>query len=60
MDFLGIDTARVTFSWVSAAEGAKWARLVDDFTDAVRALGPCTEFRELAQAGVDQGETASI
>ena len=28
LDFLGIDIRRITFSWVSAAEGAKWAELL--------------------------------
>ena len=38
LDFVGIDLRRVTFSWVSAAEGAKWAELVNQATDTVRAI----------------------
>jgi F420-non-reducing hydrogenase iron-sulfur subunit len=40
LDFLGIDTGRVTFSWVSASEGAKWQEVVNETTARVRALGP--------------------
>ena len=52
MVFLGIDTRRVTFSWVSAAEGAKWAALVNEVTDHVRALGPYTEYQDMTRKGV--------
>lgn len=44
LDFLGVDLRRVTFSWVSAAEGAKWAELVNEVVDTVRKLGPYSEF----------------
>ena len=53
MDFMGVDTNRVTFSWVSAAEGARWAELVNDVTDGVRKLGPYTEYKQLARAGIE-------
>ena len=53
MDFMGVDTRRVTFSWVSAAEGAKWADLVNGVTRDIRALGPYGEYRALAAAGVE-------
>ena len=40
LDFMGVDTRRVTFSWVSASEGGKWQEVVDDTTARVRQLGP--------------------
>jgi len=40
LDFIGIPTDRVQFSWISAAEGAKWADTINDVTVKVRALGP--------------------
>ena len=52
-DSITVFTARITFSWVSAAEGAKWAELVNEVTTGIRALGPYTEYQELAQAGVE-------
>ncbi len=53
MDTMGIDTSRVTFSWVSAAEGAKWAQLVNEVTDTVRKLGPYSEYQQLATTGIE-------
>ena len=53
LDFAGIDVRRVTFSWISAAEGAKWAELVLDVTNKVRDLGPYLTYRELASGGVE-------
>ena len=52
MEFMGVDTRRVTFSWVSAAEGAKWASLVNEVTDNVRALGPYAEYKQMSRAGI--------
>jgi coenzyme F420-reducing hydrogenase delta subunit len=40
LEFTGIDERRVYFSWVSAAEGQKFADLINDVTQKVRAAGP--------------------
>ena len=40
LDFLGVDRRRLQFSWVSAAEGRKWADVVDAVTEEVRQAGP--------------------
>jgi len=40
LDFFGIEPGRVTFSWVSAAEGERFAQLVRETTERVRKLGP--------------------
>jgi F420-non-reducing hydrogenase iron-sulfur subunit len=53
LEFVGIDLERIIFSWVSAAEGAKWADLVNEVTSKVRALGPYRELRQLAAVGID-------
>jgi len=53
LDFAGIDLRRVRFSWVSAAEGAKWAELVDEVTNGVRELGPYGEYHALATTGIE-------
>ena len=47
LTFSGIDTERVTFTWVSAAEGAKWAEVVNSTVEKVRALGPHENYKEL-------------
>jgi F420-non-reducing hydrogenase iron-sulfur subunit len=40
LDFLGVEAGRVTFAWVSASEGRKWADLVAETVTKVKALGP--------------------
>ncbi len=40
LDFTGIDPRRLVFSWVSAAEGRKFADLVNDVVAQVRQAGP--------------------
>ena len=47
LGFVGIDTRRIKFAWVSAAEGAKWADLVNDSVAEVRQLGPFKQYKEL-------------
>jgi len=46
MTFMGIDPRRFKFSWVSAAEGAKWSALVKEITEEARELGPFDAFDE--------------
>jgi len=40
LDLTGIDERRLHFSWVSAAEGQKFADLINDVTSTVRQAGP--------------------
>ena len=40
LEFTGIGPERLFFSWVSAAEGRKFADLINDLADTVRAAGP--------------------
>lgn len=47
LDFMGIDVQRIRFAWVSAAEGAKWAELVNEFVEEIRQLGPYENYRAL-------------
>ena len=47
LDTLGIDTRRIKFSWVSAAEGAKWAEVVNTTVEEIKALGPYTEYHQM-------------
>lgn len=42
LDFFGIEKGRVHFSWVSAAEGEKFADVVKRVTESVKALGKPT------------------
>ena len=49
-DFLGVDYERITFSWVSAAEGAKWAEIVNSTVEKIIKMGPYTEYKKLGQS----------
>jgi coenzyme F420-reducing hydrogenase delta subunit len=44
LDYLGIDEGRVQFSWVSAAEGTKFAQVVKEVSEEIRKLGPSKKF----------------
>jgi len=48
--FLGLDPGRLHFSWVSAAEGGKWAALVDKVITEVRELGPLSSWSRKASS----------
>jgi F420-non-reducing hydrogenase iron-sulfur subunit len=48
LDLMGIDVRRIQFSWVSAAEGAKWAEVVNSTVKSIRELGPYTEYAKVA------------
>ena len=37
---LGIEEGRLRLEWISAAEGARFAKVIDEFTAEVRTLGP--------------------
>ncbi len=54
MDFMGIDMARIKFSWVSAAEGAKWADIVNTTVARIRDLGPYVSYREMVNKSVEE------
>ena len=47
MKQLGVEEARLRLEWISAAEGAKFARVVRDYTEEIRKLGPL-ELRRVA------------
>lgn len=44
LDEAGFETDRVHFAWVSAAEGGRFADLIREVTEKVRALGPARQF----------------
>ena len=41
MTFSGLEPERLRLDWVSASEGERFARIVREFTEALRELGPC-------------------
>jgi coenzyme F420-reducing hydrogenase delta subunit len=52
MEYMGFDMRRVKFSWVSAAEGAKWADVVNTTVKEIRGLGPSLEYSEMSKERV--------
>jgi coenzyme F420-reducing hydrogenase delta subunit/ferredoxin len=44
LSFVGYEPERVRVDWVSASEGARFARVVGEFTETVRGLGPQGRF----------------
>lgn len=47
LDYLGIERERTRVEWVSAAEGAKFAATMQEFTETVRALGENRRLEDL-------------
>lgn len=45
LEFMGINPERIKMTWVSAAEGRKFADVVDEVTEEIRKLGPNTKIR---------------
>jgi F420-non-reducing hydrogenase iron-sulfur subunit len=45
LEYVGIDPRRVQFSWVSASEGDKFAKVVSEVVTNVKTLGPNELFR---------------
>ncbi len=40
LNTLGLEEERICIKWISAAEGVKFARTINEFTSAIRKLGP--------------------
>jgi len=40
LEYIGIETERVQFSWVSAGEGERFAEVVTKVTNDIRKVGP--------------------
>ena len=38
--YIGLESDRTTFTWVSASEGERFAKVIRQVTEAVKALGP--------------------
>jgi len=51
LEHLGVEPGRVQFSWVSAAEGEKFAEVIRGVTEDVRTLGPA---KRLVRKGNEQ------
>ena len=45
LEYVGIEPERVHMTWVSAAEGQKFADVITEVTEHVKKVGPMTQFR---------------
>ena len=54
---LGIEEGRLRLEWISAAEGGRFAEVINEFTDQVRALGPSPFAAEDAIDEIEVPET---
>jgi coenzyme F420-reducing hydrogenase delta subunit len=44
LEYMGIEEGRIHFSWVSASEGPKFVQVIQEVTEAVKALGPSKHY----------------
>jgi F420-non-reducing hydrogenase iron-sulfur subunit len=51
LEHMGIEEGRVQFSWVSASEGLRFAKVVEEVTARVRALGPAKKLMKNVPGG---------
>jgi len=49
LDFVGVPKERVWFSWISAAEGNKFAETINTMTAEIKKLGPFTQYGQILQ-----------
>ncbi|WHH60614.1 hydrogenase iron-sulfur subunit [Petroclostridium sp. X23] len=47
LDYLGVESVRTRVEWVSAAEGAKFAQVMNDFVETIRDLGENKRLEDL-------------
>lgn len=47
LETVGFDLRRFELAWISAAEGAKFVKVIADLTERIRELGPYQEVQEL-------------
>lgn len=46
LPILGIEPGRFEYTWVSASEGAKWQKVVTEFTERIHDLGPAPKLMD--------------
>jgi coenzyme F420-reducing hydrogenase delta subunit/ferredoxin len=47
LDTIGFDLNRLELAWISAAEGVKWVKTIQTFTEKIMAMGPFDALRRL-------------
>jgi coenzyme F420-reducing hydrogenase delta subunit len=49
LNTIGIDIERVHFSWISAAEGAKFQKFITEIVEKTRNMGPYSALKEITK-----------
>ena len=57
---LGLEEGRLRLEWISAAEGARFARIIDEFIEQLRALGPSPLFADRVPAAAPEEEPEEV
>jgi len=52
LEHMGLEEGRVQFSWVSASEGVRFAKVVEEVTARVRTLGPANKLMKKVPGGL--------
>jgi F420-non-reducing hydrogenase iron-sulfur subunit len=52
LGFFGLEQERLRLEWVSASEGQKFARVINEFADQIRELGASPLSSILSEGGV--------
>ena len=47
LEFIGIEPDRVRMTWVSAAEGKKFAEVIEEITEDIKKLGPMKKIQRV-------------
>ena len=47
LDFLGIEKGRTRVEWCSAAEGVKFAGIMNEFVEQIKSLGECKKLEDV-------------
>lgn len=45
LEYVGVNPKRLQAAWVSASEGGKFAKVVEDMVEEIRVLGPMEKLR---------------
>jgi coenzyme F420-reducing hydrogenase delta subunit/ferredoxin len=59
MTFAGLEEERLRLDWVSASEGERFSRIVNEFIEAVKPLGPANWRAKLSDWGMTNRRTVS-
>jgi coenzyme F420-reducing hydrogenase delta subunit len=51
LEHMGLEEGRVQFSWVSASEGVRFAKVVEEVTARIRVLGPASKLVKKVPGG---------